>query len=134
MVLTYPDHPPPAMHEVAFAVVQVNVVDAPDATAPGLALSDTVGTGVPLAGFTVTTSDCWVVPPTPAQAMPNDVVAERGPTDWEPETPILPVQPPPGAHAVALVEDHVSVADAPAVIGLGAAVNVICGAGTTVTV
>jgi hypothetical protein len=53
-VALVPDHPPEALHAVAFAVDQVSVLDAPALTVVGLALRDTVGAG---GALTVTVTD-----------------------------------------------------------------------------
>jgi len=62
LVATVPDHAPDAVHAVAFALLQVNVVVSPLLIVPGLALRDTVG-----AGATVTVADADPEPPGPVQ-------------------------------------------------------------------
>ena len=62
LVATAPDHAPDAVHAVAFALLQVNVVVSPLLIVPGLALRDTVG-----AGATVTVADADPEPPGPVQ-------------------------------------------------------------------
>ena len=62
--------------------------------------------------------------------------AVRSPVDWEPLVVLAPDQAPEAEHEVALLDDHVSVEDAPLAIVLGLALRVTwaVGAGVTVTV
>jgi len=63
LMASAPDHPPEAEHEVAFFVVQLSVVEAPELMELGLAVSVTVGAEAE----TVTVVDCVADPPVPVQ-------------------------------------------------------------------
>src|SRR5690606_11618814 len=67
-----PLHPPLAMHELAFVLLQTIVVASPATIAAGFALSVTIGAG---AGALLrrTVIDCDVVPPGPEQDSVNVV-------------------------------------------------------------
>ena len=95
----------------------------------GEAVKVTVGTG---AVTTPTVADEVAVPPAPVHAREYVVVA-MGETDCVPLTALLPLHPPEAVHDVALVDDHVSVEDWPAVIDAGEAEMVTVGAGAGVT-
>lgn len=56
-------------------------------------------------------------------------LAVRAPVDWVPLTALLPDQAPPAVQAVALVEDHTSVAALPLLTVLGEAEKLTVGAG-----
>jgi hypothetical protein len=58
-----PDHPPEAVHDVAFAADQASVELLPLITELGFALRLTVGVG----DFTDTVADCAALPPAPVQ-------------------------------------------------------------------
>jgi hypothetical protein len=55
-------------------------------------------------------------------------LADTAPVDWEPLSPLLPLQPPDALHDVALVLDQVSTEEAPEFTVLGVAVSVTIGA------
>ena len=55
-------------------------------------------------------------------------LADTAPVDWEPLSPLLPLQPPDALHDVALVLDQVSTEEAPEFTVLGAALSVTIGA------
>jgi hypothetical protein len=56
-------------------------------------------------------------------------LAVSAPVDDEPLRPLLPDQAPEALHAVACVDDHVSVALAPLVMALGPTLRVTVGSG-----
>jgi hypothetical protein len=58
-----PDQAPEAVHEVAFAALQLSVELVPLATVLGVALMLTVGA----VDFTETVADCVALPPAPVQ-------------------------------------------------------------------
>jgi hypothetical protein len=60
-----PDHPPEAVHEVAFEADHVNVEPLPLATVLGLAVRVTIGAGAE----TATVTDWLALPPGPVQLM-----------------------------------------------------------------
>ena len=126
-----PDQAPEAVQEVALVEDQVSVEDAPLATEVGFAVSDTVGSG-PLA--TVTVAEALAVPPDPVQARTNVLDVINAPLDWLPEVALLPDQAPEAVQEVALVEDQVSVEDAPFAIEVGFAVRDTVGGGALDTV
>jgi hypothetical protein len=63
-------------------------------------------------------------------------LAVRSPVDWDPLVALEPAQAPEATHEVALLDDHVSVDDAPLAIVLGLALRltIAVGVGVTVTV
>jgi hypothetical protein len=120
-----PAQPPAAEQEVALADDQVRVVDAPFATELGLVLKLTVVTGF---GVTVTVLDWTALPPLPVQVNTKFAVADSAPVDAEPLRPLAPDQAPEAAHALALVEDQLSVDALPVATLLGAALSATVGA------
>ena len=130
-----PDHAPEAVQEVALADDQVSVEDAPLATEVGLAVSDTVGAGggggMP---DTMTVTEALVLPPGPVQVREKLLLALSAPVDWLPEVVLLPDHAPEAVQEVALVDDQVSVEDAPLATEVGFAVSDTVGRGSTVTV
>src|SRR5258708_25014039 len=112
---------------VAFVVVQVSVDVWPGAIVVGLALNVIAGGGV-----TVTVAVAVLVPPLPV-AVSVYVVVVCGVTETEPLVGRAP-RPVSMVTVVAFVVVHVSVEDLPSAMLMGFALNVIVGAGVTVTV
>jgi hypothetical protein len=102
-----PLQPPDAVHDVAFAEVQVNVLLPPLATLVGDADKETVGVGVDAVTETVLLA--CALPPAPLQLSVKLVVVVSAPVLWEPDVALPPLQPPDAVQEVALVEDQVSV-------------------------
>lgn len=76
-----------------------------------------------------------MLPPTPVQVSEYLPVPVSAPVGWVPEVALAPDQLPDALHAVAFVEDQVSVAASPLVIAAGLATSDTVGCGTaTVTV
>ena len=126
-----PDQLPEAAQLVAFAEFQLSIDEAPVATLPGLAVSETDGGagGIPTATVTV-----WLAsPPAPEQVSVKSLVAFSGPVASEPFTALLPDQPPPATQLAALVVLHASVEPLPAITDAGAAVSVTVGAAIAAT-
>jgi len=111
----------------AFVAVHAKVADSPARIVSGKAVIATVG-----GGTTVTVTLAVVVPPNPVAVMVY-VVVIAGVTATEPLTSTVPT-PWSISQVSAVVVVHVSVADSPAGIISGEAVNVTVGGGTTVTV
>jgi hypothetical protein len=101
------------------------VVEPPFATVVGAAVSVTVGA---VGEVTVTFTDCVAEPVVPVQVSANEELAVCGPVDAVPAIGFAPLQLPEAAHAVALVDDHVSVAAVPDATDGGVTVNVTVGA------
>ena len=78
---------------------------------------------------TVTIVEALVDPPDPVQARTNVLEVVSAPLDWLPEVALLPDHAPEAVQEVALVDDHVSVEDAPLAIEVGLAVNDTVGTG-----
>ena len=129
LVALVPVHPLDAEHDVALVDDQVSVEVAPAMIDVGEAVNVTVGIG---AGVTPIVADEVAVPPAPVHAKVYVVVAV-GVTPCVPLIALLPVQPPEAVHAVALVDDQVSVEVAPAIIDVGEAEKVTVGIGAGVT-
>ncbi|HEX3847013.1 MAG TPA: hypothetical protein VHV81_06495 [Steroidobacteraceae bacterium] len=126
-----PDHPPEAVHEVAFFDDQESVADAPVAIVLGDTERLTLGTGV----CTETVTDCAAVPPPPVQVKVYVLLALNAPVDWVPLTALAPDQPPDAEQEAALLADHVRVEPAPLATVDGFALKVTMGApALTVTV
>jgi hypothetical protein len=120
---------PAAVHAAALAEFHVSVEDPPAATAPGLAVSCTVGNG-----FTVTaTLAGWLVPPAPLQVIVKLAFADNAPLLCEPLVASVPLQSPAAVHALALAEFQVSVEAPPAATAPGLAVSCTVGNGFTET-
>jgi len=131
LVATLPDQPPEAVQVVALLVVQVNSDVPPVLMLEGLALRDTLGG----AAATEIVADWEAEPPVPLQVSVNLVAALKATVVYEPRVGFVPVQPFEAVQAVALVEDQVSVDDAPLLTVLGLAFMVTAGFGVlTVTV
>jgi hypothetical protein len=131
LVAFAPPQPPEAVQLVALVELQVNVEEAPLATVPGAAASDTVGVG----GVTVTVTVRPPVPPGPVQVSVKSEVALSAPVDWLPLVALAPVQVSDAVQLVASVELHVKVEAWPVVIEPGFAASATVGAGgVTVTV
>jgi hypothetical protein len=124
-----PDHPPEAVHEVAFFVAQVSVVEAPELMVLGLAVSVTVGAEAE----TVTVVDCVADPPVPVQVNAYSVVLERAPVDQVPLVPTAPCQPPEAVQAVAFAELQRTLDTPPLATVEGDAVRTIVGSGEVTT-
>jgi hypothetical protein len=119
-----PLQPPLAVQLVAFDELQVSVADPPRVTVVGAAVSVTDGA---VADVTVTFADWVAEPPGPVQVSANEEFEVSAPVEAEPEIGLLPVQLPAAVQAVALEEDHVSVADEPDATVDGTAVSVTNG-------
>lgn len=131
LVATLPDQPPEAVQVAALLVVQVNSEVPPELMLEGLALRDTLGG----AAATEIVADWEAEPPVPLQVSVNLVAALKATVVYEPRVGFVPVQPFEAVQAVALVEDQVSVDDAPLLTVLGLAFMVTAGLGVlTVTV
>lgn len=124
-----PDHPPEAEHEVAFFAAQVSVVEAPEVTVLGLAVSVTDGAEAE----TVTVADCVAEPPVPVHVNSYSVVLDRAPVDQVPLVPTAPCQPPEAVQAVALVELQRRLDVPPAATVVGLADMMIVGTGEVTT-
>jgi hypothetical protein len=103
---------------------QVSVEDAPLATEVGFAVSETVGRG-----STVTVAEALALPPEPVQVRENVLELVNAPLDWLPEVALLPVHAPDAVQEVALVDDQVSVEDAPLATEVGFAASETVGTG-----
>jgi hypothetical protein len=133
-----PVQPPEAVQLLVLAVDQLRVEVPPFATVVGDALSVTVGEGVALGGVTVTVTDCDALPPAPAHASVYVVVAASPDRASDPESALLPVQPPEAVQLVALVTVQLSVVPPPLATVVGVALSITDGSGgaaggTTVT-
>jgi hypothetical protein len=104
-----PLHPSDAVQLVALVELHVSEEDPPAATAPGLAVIDTVGTDA----VTATLAVAEVVPPLPVQLSTKVEEEVSGPVDPEPLTDLAPLHPSDAVQLVALVEDQVSVDEPP---------------------
>jgi hypothetical protein len=114
---------------VALTVLQVSVVELPEVTELGLALSEITG-----AAEAIVTVVAWLaVPPAPVQASMNSVVAESVPVLSVPLVASAPPQPPDAMHVVASTELQVSVAEPPGATVVGSAVRVTVGTGVATT-
>ncbi len=120
-----PIHAPDAMQLVALAVDQLSVDVPPLSIRCGEAESVTVGNG----GRTVTTVDCALVPPAPAQLSENVLVSTSAPDGALPEVGFAPPQAPLAVQLVALVELHVRVTPLPESTVASDALNTMVGGG-----
>ena len=116
---------PDAVQELALLLDQVSVEALPAFTVVGAALSVTVGALLE----TVTVADCVADPPAPVQVNSYSVVLVRAPVDQVPLVGTLPCQPPEAVQAFASEDFQVSVELPPLLTVVGAAANVIDGAG-----
>ena len=126
-VALVPDQPPLAVQAVAFVVVQVSVVPAPDTTLVGLAFKSTVAAGIDATTATVT-ARFTVSPALEVQLKLNVLLAVNGPTACEPDTALLPDHAPLAVQVAALVELQVKVDEpcAATLVGLACKLNVGC--------
>ena len=116
-------------HEVAFFAAQVSVVEAPELTVLGLAVSVTEGANAE----TGTMADCVAEPPVPVHVSSNSVVLESAPVDQVPPVAKAPCQPPEAVQAVAFCDCQVRLETPPSATVEGDAARVIVGAGETTT-
>jgi hypothetical protein len=116
-------------HEVAFFADQVSVVEAPELTVLGLAVSMTEGAKAE----TVTMADCVAEPPVPVQVSSNSVVLESAPVDQVPLVAKAPCQPPEAAQEVAFCDCQVRLETPASATVDGDAARVMVGAGETTT-
>ena len=116
-------------HEVAFFADQVSVVEAPELTVLGSAVSVTEGAKAE----TVTMADCVAEPPVPVQVSSNSVVLESSPVDQLPLVAKAPCQPPEALQEVAFCDCQVRLETPPSATVDGDAAKVIVGAGETTT-
>jgi hypothetical protein len=124
-----PLHAPLAVHAVALVDDQVSVAEAPTVTDVGLTAMVTVGAGGAVA---VNVADALALPPAPVQVRVNTCEpAAVGFSLAVPDTAWVPVHAPLAVHAVALVEDQVSVEASPTVTEVGSTAIVTVGAGVT---
>lgn len=127
-VALLPAHAPEAAQAVAFWLLQVSVVRAPEATVVGFAENVSVG-----AGNRLTVTERCVVPPAPVQDRLNVAAAFNGPTLWLPFgtdfVPGHPEMPPVPLHDVASLVVQLSVLELPAATEVGLAEKVTVGAG-----
>jgi len=107
--------------DVAFAEDHVKVVEVPDWIEVGSALIWTVTAGGGATVVTVTTAEVVAVPFEPL-AVAEYVVVVVGDTETDPVAGCWPI---PGSMSTdaAFVDDHVNVADCPAWIVVGNAIN-----------
>jgi hypothetical protein len=127
-----PLHPPLAVHAVALVDDQVSVAEVPTVTDVGFTAMVTVGAGGAVA---VSVADALALPPAPVQVRVNTCdPAAVGFSVAVPDTASVPVHAPLAVQAVALVEDHVSVAASPTVTETGLTAMVTVGAGVTAAV
>jgi len=82
----------------------------------------------------MTELEAVAVPPVPVQLSVNVLLLVKEPVDWVPESALAPDHAPDATHDVALVDDQVSVDEAPLVTEVGLAVRDTVGAGVAVTV
>jgi hypothetical protein len=116
-------------HEVAFFAAQVRVVEAPELTVLGLALSVIEGADAE----TVTMADCVAEPPVPVHVSSNSVVLESAPVDQVPLVANAPCQPPEVVQEVAFCDCQVRLEVPPLATVDGDAARVIVGAGEITT-
>jgi hypothetical protein len=110
-----PPQPPEAVQDVAPAELQVSIEEPPGATVLGETLR--LAVGIADKGLTVTDAVATgLVPPGPEQVSAKVEFVVSAPVLREPLTASVPLQPPEAVQEVALVEDHVSVAEPPAAI------------------
>ncbi len=123
LVARVPDQPPDALQEVVLVDDQDRVEVPPLAMVLGLALKLTVGAG----DLTDTVADCAALPPAPVQVRVYVAFAVSAPVDCEPLSALPPDQAPEATHAVAEVEDQLSVALAPLLMALGPTLKLTVG-------
>ena len=108
-VTRLPDQAPLAVQLVALVDVHVRVEAPPAFTVVGLAERETVGGGA----VTVTVTARLALPPAPVHVRVKVLVALKAPVLVLPAVARAPLQLPEALHAVAFVEDQVSVEDCP---------------------
>jgi hypothetical protein len=137
LVASVPVHGPPAgeleaMQAVALVELQVSVALPPAVTPAGLAVSKAVGAAggdgggggvVPAVTVTVVLAAAGVVPLAPEQVNVKVLVAVRAALTTLPPVACAPLHAPDAVHAVALVEDQVSVVVPPVVTLVGLALS-----------
>lgn len=124
-----PGHAPEPEHEVAFFADQVNVVEAPELTVLGLAVSVIEGAKAE----TVTIADCVAAPPVPVHVSSNSVVLDSAPVDQVPLVATAPFQPPEAMQEAAFCDCQFRLDTPPLATVDGDAASVIVGAGRITT-
>jgi hypothetical protein len=124
-----PAHAPEAEHAVAFFADQVSVVEAPELTVLGLAVSMTEGANAE----TVTMADCVAEVPVPVHVNSNSVVLVSTPVDQVPLVATTPCQPPEAVQEVAFSECQVRLETPPLATVDGDAARVTVGSGEITT-
>jgi hypothetical protein len=126
-----PVQPPVAVHEVTFVDDHVSVDREPEVTAVGLAVIVNVGAGGGGGGaaVTVTVTVALPVPPVPVHDRLYVVLVVSGPTDCDPLTDFVPVQPPDDVQLVAFCVVQVRVLFWPDAMLVGDATRFTVGAG-----
>jgi len=129
VALTLPGQVPEPEHVVAFVADQLSVVEAPEATVLGLAVSVIEGAKAE----TVTMADCVAEPPAPVHVNPNSVVLDSAPVDQVPLVATEPFQPPEAVQESAFSDCQFRLDTPPLATVDGDAVSVIVGAGRITT-
>jgi hypothetical protein len=129
LTVLVPDQVLAPEHEVAFFAAQVRVVEAPELTVLGLAVSVIEGANAE----TVTMADCVADPPLPVHVSSNSVVLESTPVDQVPLVAKAPCQPPEAVQEVAFCDCQIRLEVPPLATVDGDAVRVIVGAGEITT-
>lgn len=124
-----PGHVPEPEHVVAFCADQVSVVEAPEFTVLGLAVSVIEGAEAE----TVTMADCVAEPPVPVHVSSNSVVLGSAPVDQVPLVATAPFQPPDAVQEAAFADCQVRLDTPPLATVDGDAASVIVGAGRITT-
>jgi hypothetical protein len=127
LVESTPDQAPEAVQVEALTAFQLRVVEPPEVTVLGWALSEMPGAAL----TTVTVAVCKAEPAGPMQVRSKSVVLVSGPTICVPLVPCVPVQPPVAVQKLVLVELHVSVAEPPGLTVEGSTVSPAVGAAST---
>lgn len=121
-----PLQPPEAVHDVAFVVDHVSVLDPPLSIRLGDADRDTVGAGGP-EPWTVTVTLACAEPPEPVHVSVNVALVSMPPVLSVPDVERFPLQPPDATHDEAFVDDHLSVLAQPGCNDSGLAESVTVG-------
>jgi hypothetical protein len=116
---------PLAVHAVESVEVHVKLEDAPAATATGVALICTVGSGLTV---TVTVAG-GLVPPAPLHVTVKLAVPDMAPVLWAPLAASVPLHAPDAAQDVALLDDQVSSLGTPGLTVVGEALMDAVGTG-----
>jgi hypothetical protein len=103
-----PNHAPPALHEVALVVDQVNVEEPLALTVVGLAVRVMVGR---VGGATLTVTERVALPPAPVQVKKNVLVVVNELRGSLPDSALVPDQAPEAVHEVASLEVQLNVAE-----------------------